>query len=313
LVAGRVNRRHLLAALAALPLVGCATVATPPGDIASADLTLTAPDGRAVPVRVTWPRSGRGALPLLLLSHGANGTLDGLANLQRGLTRGRVVAAPQHLDSESNPNLATLDRNGVWPTRVADVRLIADSIAAIERATGRRIDASRLTAGGHSYGALVAQALGGAEVGGPGAPPRSWRDPRVRAVVAFSPPGPVPPLVATDGWAKLAVPQFVQTGTADVLPMIAPKWEAHMASYEASSVPGSVLWVGRGVDHYFGDLVQRLAREAPDQSRAFEAALAVADKFLASAEGGSAARRWIAGAGPTAAFADVTERYEVRR
>lgn len=307
------RRRQLLAVLAALPLVGCATAAPLPAEIASTDLTLTSPDGRAIPVRVTWPEYGREPLPLLLLSHGANGTLDGLANLQRGLTRGRMVVAPQHLDSESNPNLSTLDRNTVWPTRIADMRLIADSIPKIEQASGRRIDSSRLTAGGHSYGALVAQALGGAEVGGPGAPPRSWRDPRVRAVVAFSPPGPLPPLVATEGWTKLAVPQFVQTGTADVLPMIAPRWEAHMASYEASSVPGSVLWVGRGVDHYFGNSIQRLTRTAPDQRRAFEAALTIANKFLESAEGDRTARRWIIAAGPKAAFADVTERYDVRR
>ena len=62
--------------------------------------------------------------------------------------------------------------------------------------------------------------------------------------------------------------------------MIAPKWEAHAVSFEASPVRGSALWVGRDVDHYFGRNIQRLTRDAPDQSAQFARAVAVADRFL---------------------------------
>jgi len=284
-----VRRRELLAGLLALPFAAQAT----PGGTRSADTVLSAPDGRRVSVRVVWPAAARGPVPLVLLSHGANGTLDGLVHLQTGLARGAIVAAPLHPDSESNPDLAKVDRATLFATRIADMRLVADSIPALEALTGARIDKDRIAAAGHSYGALVAQALGGAEVASPGGPMQAWRDPRVRAVVAFSPPGPVAPFFTREGWAKLAVPQFVQTGTADVLPMIAPQWEAHMASYEAAAVPGSMLWVGVGVDHYFGNRIQRLAREAPDQSAAFAAALDAAGDFIAARVSGDrrAARR----------------------
>ena len=246
--------------------------------IASADAVLTAPDGRAVPIRMTWPREAKRRLPLLVLSHGANGTLDGLVLFQRSLTRGRMVVAPQHLDSESNPDLAKVDRMKVFPQRVADMRLVLDSRATIERVSGKRVDPGRIAAAGHSYGALVAQALGGAKVAG-----MDLRDARVTRVVAFSPPGSLTNFVDAAGWAAMRVPQFVQTGTADIVPPIAPKWEAHMASFDAADVPGSALWVGQGVDHYFGNRIQRLKRAAPDQGKAFETALGLADAFLRSA------------------------------
>lgn len=248
-----------------------------PAAAGTVDTVLTAADGRTVPVRVTWPDGGSRRLPLLILSHGANGTLDGLGPMQRGLTRGRIVAAPRHPDSEANPDLAKVDRAQLFGQRVADMTLLLDSLPVIERLSGRRIDTRQIAAAGHSFGALIAQALGGARVG---APPRDWRDARIVRVVAFSPPGPLPGYAEPAGWAAMAVPQLVTTGTADVVPMMAPQWRAHIASFEAATVPGSWLWVGNGVDHYFGDKVQRLTRTAPDQSAGFDRALDFADTFL---------------------------------
>lgn len=248
-----------------------------PSTAGTADTVLTAADGRKVPVRISWPDGGGGRLPLLILSHGANGTLDGLGPLQRGLTRDRIVAAPRHLDSEANPDLAKVDRAQLFGQRVADMTLLLDSLPVIEQLSGRRIDTRKIAAGGHSFGALIAQALGGARVG---APARDRRDARIVRVVAFSPPGPLPGYAEPGGWAAMAVPQLVTTGTADLVPMMAPQWQLHMASFEAATVRGSWLWVGHGVDHYFGNKVQRLTRSAPDQSAGFDRALDLADAFL---------------------------------
>ena len=274
------NRRTLLQAGLAAGLLLAPFPALASDDIASADTVLTAPDGRAVPVRITWPVRGSKRLPLLVFSHGANGTLDGLVLIQRSLTRGRIVAAPRHPDSEANPDLAKVDRTKVFGQRVADMKLVLDASAGIERLTGKRIDRTRIAAGGHSFGALIAQALGGAKVG---APAQDWRDARITRVVAFSPPGPIPGYAEAAGWAAMTVPQFVQTGTADVVPMMAPQWQAHMASFDAASVRGSALWVGHGVDHYFGNRIQRLSRVAPDQGAAFARAVDLADAFLRGA------------------------------
>jgi len=267
------TRRMVVAAAMAL----AATPVFAADDIATIDSELAAPDGRIVKLRVTWPQGARGKLPLLVLSHGANGTLDGLANLQRGLTRGRIVAAPQHPDSEANPDLAKVDRAALFGQRVADMKLLLNSLPVLERLTARRIDRTRIYAGGHSFGALIAQALGGARVG---APAQDWRDARVTRVIAWSPPGPLPGYAEPAGWAMMVIPQFVTTGTADVIPMMAPTWQAHMASFDAAKVAGSALWVGRGVDHYFGNRIQRLTRDAPDQGVAFAVAIELSDNFL---------------------------------
>jgi hypothetical protein len=270
------SRRALIGG-AGLLLTGWPAIANPA--IGVADTILTAPDSRPVPVRVTWPRDGKRRLPLLILSHGANGSLDGLGPLQLGLTRGRIVVAPRHPDSEANPDLAKVDRAAVFGQRITDMVLMLDQLSRLEQLSGKRVDRRQITAAGHSFGALIAQALGGAKVG---IPARDWRDRRIKRIVAFSPPGPIPGYAEHAGWATMAVPQFVQTGTADVLPMIAPAWTAHLASFEAANVPGSAVWVGHGVDHYFGNRIQRLSREAPDQSQAFKLALDLADAFLAS-------------------------------
>lgn len=274
------NRRTLIGAGVGAGLALLATPAFAFDDIASADTVLTAPDGREVPVRITWPRAAAIRLPLLVLSHGANGTLAGLILLQRSLTRGRVVIAPRHPDSEENPQLAQVNRGQVFGQRIADMKLVLDQLAGLERLCRVRVDSCRIAAGGHSFGALIAQALGGAKVG---APAQNWRDARITRVVAFSPPGPIPGYADAAGWSAMAVPQFVQTGTADVVPMMAPQWQAHMASFDAASVRGSALWVGHAVDHYFGNRVQRLSRAAPDQGAAFRRAVDLADAFLRGA------------------------------
>ena len=277
--APRLTRRFVLGGAAALLL---AAPLWADDGLSRADLTLSAADGRQVKVRVTWPQHGpkhsKRRLPLLVFSHGANGTLDGLVPLQNSLTRGRIVVAPQHPDSEANPDLAKVDRKLVLAQRVADMQLVLDSLPLIERTTGRGIDSRRIAAGGHSYGALIAQMLGGAEISG-----RSWRDQRVSRVLAFSPPGPFPGLAEASGWSKIAVPQFVLTGTLDVVPPVAATWQAHTVSFDASPIKGSALWVGRDVDHYFGNHIQRLSRAAADQSAAFRQATDLADAFLRGA------------------------------
>jgi hypothetical protein len=68
---------------------------------------------------------------------------------------------------------------------------------------------------------------------------------------------------------------LVQTGTADVIPPIAPTWEAHRISFDTSPAP-AVLFVGEEVDHYFGNIIGRPEREERPRFVQFEAAIATA-------------------------------------
>lgn len=214
---------------------------------------------------------------LIVFSHGANANAakyDALT--QAWAAEGHAVAAVLHADSPDHPGGGKIGRPEAWAERLAGMRV---AIAELQR----RYPGVAVVAAGHSYGALVAQALGGAELAlksDGGAIP----DTRVTRVVAFSPPGPLPGFIERAGWAKMAVPMFVATGTADVLPMIAPTWEAHKASFEASTISPRWLWVGEGVDHYFGNRIGRPEYAASaEQARLFEAALGASVAFVEGA------------------------------
>jgi pimeloyl-ACP methyl ester carboxylesterase len=227
---------------------------------AAQDGTLVLADGRQVPVR-RWqpPGKPRGLIPF---SHGANSSGAKYDRLCGALAAaGFLVAAPTHADSPDHPGGGSIPRERGIPLRLADMRgLIAEGVAA----------GLPVIAAGHSYGALIAQMLGGAG----GAP-----DAAVAAVVAWSPPGPFPPAITADLWKTVARPMLVETGTADTLPMMAPTWDVHRVSHDVAPTPG-VLFVGAGVDHYFGNIICRPERTEPPQEAQFADALAVTLAFV---------------------------------
>jgi len=276
--------RRLVCTAVALVLAGCVLPGAEDvaaGSVLTQSITLAASDHRAVAVRLLYPRCAPGkTYSLLLFSHGANSAPAKYDRLTSSwAAAGYVVAAPLHADSPDHPGGGKVDQRQSWSYRIDDIRLLIDRFAGIARVTGCRIAADRIAATGHSYGALIAQALGGARIDGAS----SARDPRVRAVVAFSPPGPVSGYIAADAWSTSAVPMLVQTGTADILPTIAPKWEAHRVSFDRATGVPRVLFVGEGVDHYFGNIIGRPERQAPPAEAAFEDAVELSRRFLALA------------------------------
>jgi pimeloyl-ACP methyl ester carboxylesterase len=248
-----IDRRMVLAGGVAMGLVGTPAAAAQDG-------TLVLADGRQVPVR-RWqpPGKPRGLIPF---SHGANSSGAKYDRLCGALAAaGLLVAAPTHADSPDHPGGGSIPRERGIPLRLADMRgLIAEGVAA----------GLPVIAAGHSYGALIAQMLGGAG----GAP-----DAAVAAVVAWSPPGPFPPAITADLWKTVARPMLVETGTADTLPMMAPTWDVHRVSHDVAPTPG-VLFVGAGVDHYFGNIICRPERTEPPQEAQFADALAVTLAFV---------------------------------
>ncbi len=272
----RLSRRAALAGLAGLAAPALARRLPPAGlPPLPPELSVEAREVDGVPVRLWRPGAPSPAARAILFSHGANadaGKYDALTGAWAA--EGHVVAAVTHREpAQGGGPVDPEAAQAGWRQRLADMRAAA-------RLLGSVAPGLALVAAGHSYGALVAQALGGAAV--------RWADdggplplPGVSRVVAFSPPGPLPGFIDAAGWAKLAVPLFVQTGTADIVPPIAPAWEAHAASFAAATVSPRWLWVGRGVDHYFGNMIGRPER-ARDEAQAalFEAAVAASLAFI---------------------------------
>jgi pimeloyl-ACP methyl ester carboxylesterase len=217
--------------------------------------SVSAESARIVPLDLTYPETGPAGLPLILFSHGANAAPDRYrVLLDVWAADGFVVAAPRHVESEDNPDRALHDSAAVRVTRIEDYAAVD---AAMAREFGPDIP---VIAAGHSYGAIIAQAAGGAQLLG-GLPRLVARKPR--AVIAISPPPVLPGFIGDESWHGLDVPTLNVTGDQDVMPGFVDRWEQHLAGYEVQRADQAYALVFDGIDHYFNGAFCRLVPDAP--------------------------------------------------
>jgi len=276
------SRRTLLGGALLAPLVS----AVPAFGAGRSRLTLQAPDGRQIEV-TEWQPRGR-ERGLVLFSHGAASAPELYDRiLDQWAAEGWRILAPLHVDSERHPQTKAYPGLASWKARIEDMRALSAHV-------GKR----RWVAAGHSYGGLVALTMGGAAAIPPQGLNGPLADPNARAVVAFSPPAPIPVLCTAEGYAKLAVPALIQTGTADN-PPAAPgttpppgSWATHLASYDAAAAGGNRYGlVLEGVDHYFGGLICRYDLPGPKQEARLEDAKRISSQFLRAYGAGDKAAR----------------------
>lgn len=268
-----------LPVMSLLFLLGCATQPDcVPEQLPVDKSEFEIPAGDARSTRITlWQPQRPGMYPLVVFSHGAFSAPERYDAVLAGLSgMGLIVAAPLHIDSElldGQPEPAE-----VWTTRKQDVDAVLAVPGVLEARLARGVTfASSRIAAGHSYGAFGAQVAAGARAIGD-QPSSVGAD--LIAVIAFSPPGPLPGFISEDSWASLSRPQLLLTGTQDILPGFIDDWRAHAGAWEGA-VPGDQwLWVGEGVDHYFGKVFGRLGRDVPAQDQQFDAAMHTTGQFL---------------------------------
>lgn len=201
--------------------------------------SLAAPDGREIPLRYIEP-VGCETCPLMIFSHGAFSTYDRYDSLLLPLAkRGFRIAAPNHVDSEEHPDRSAYGQADSMGKRIEDYEVIANAFSA-----------DTVIAIGHSYGGLIAQLAGGARLDTTAATPALGGLPQPAAIVAISPPGPVPGSISSTGWSAIETPMLVTTGTTDILPGFIDDWRAHLTSYEASEIPATYGLIYDGMDHY---------------------------------------------------------------
>lgn len=252
------TRRDLLAGATALAALGMAPLrAAAAFDAAGARRRqLAAPDGRVIEI---WDWQPRGRVRgLVTFSHGAaSAPWKYPPFITAWVAAGYRVVAPLHVDSTDHPDTAKFAGFRSWRARLEDMRAIGADLGDTYIATG------------HSYGGLTALVQGGAQAVVPDGVIAPLRDARVRAVVAFSPPAPIPGLIEAAGYATLAVPALIQTGTADVPPGVTQPdgWRGHLVPYEAAAADGSRYGlVLEGADHYFGGEICRPELPGPKQT-----------------------------------------------
>jgi pimeloyl-ACP methyl ester carboxylesterase len=250
-------------------------------------------DGRDLRVSI-WPAMGR-RRGIVLFSHGALSRPEKYGRLlDPWSAAGFEILAPLHVDSTDHPDHGKYAKSAdTWAPRLLDMKALAAFV-----------DAPGFIAAGHSYGGLIALTLGGAEGDVPASVPAPLRDPRAKAVVAFSPPGVVPGKMTLAGYSGLAVPSLIQTGDKDaVVGMPDPRWEAHLAPYEAAPPGDKYALILEGVDHYFGGLICEPTKPGPPRTAQLERAVALSTDFMEAYGAGDAAAlrrldRALAASGP---------------
>ncbi len=265
----RLNRRSCLrlglaaAVAAAWPLrsvrAAASAVAAEPESFGALDLDWMDPTReRAVPVRLYLPNRRR-ATPLVVFSHGIGGSRRGYSWLGSHFASHGVASLHlQHVGSDRTlwtgnvfnlvGRLQDAARDEEAIHRALDLRFALDTLLAGELAA--RVDARRIVAAGHSYGANTTLLASGARV------PREVQvpelhDPRVRAAIVISAPPfygePDPRAIL----APVVVPSLHVTATEDVIriPGYYSGAEDRVAVFDAVGGPRKWLAVYEGGSH----------------------------------------------------------------
>lgn len=158
---------------------------------------------RAVPVRLYMPdvvATGGKAVPLIVFSHGLGGSRNGYQYLGRfWASQGYASLHVQHIGSDNtlwrgNPlsltmRLSNAAQDDEAMARAKDVSFALTELLAMPSMAGR-LDANRIVAAGHSYGANTTMLVAGALVPGKGENGQTlnMRDPRIKAAIIMSAP-----------------------------------------------------------------------------------------------------------------------------
>jgi predicted dienelactone hydrolase len=201
--------------------------------------------GRDVAV---WKPAGpapAGGYPIVLFSHGYMGCNTQSEFLMRALAQaGYLVLAPNHKDAECGsargtwyPGKLLAERpqepfrdaqkwsDATYRDRRDDIESVLDAVLQEHSFQGVPIDSSHVGISGHSLGGYTALGLAGAWP--------SWRDQRIKAVLALSPH--CSPFLLKGDLGNMDIPVMYQGGTADLGETPVVKREGGV--YDQSSKP----------------------------------------------------------------------------
>jgi len=200
-------------------------------NVAGRDVAVWKPAGPA-------PAAG---FPMVIFSHGFTGCNTQSAFLMEALAQaGYLMVAPNHADAHCGSALRNgaggwrpeepFQRTGAWSEatyrdRRADIAAVLDGVLSAKSFQGVPVDAGRVGIAGHSLGGYTALAMAGAWA--------SWKDPRIKAVLALSPFNS--PFVANGELGQMNVPVLYQGGTLDL--GISPTVRRPDGAYDRSSAP----------------------------------------------------------------------------
>jgi predicted dienelactone hydrolase len=180
---------------------------------------------RAIPVKISFPRSSEKA-PIILFSHGIGGSIESsnyLANVWTA--QGFVCVLVQHPGSDEsiwkgkvrilNEFKEAYEQNWSSRTRAQDLLFVLNGLEQLvlnRPQFAARMDMEKIGVGGTDLGALAVLLLGGQ------VPPDngdSLHDPRIKAVLAMSPPVRSTNVGFQEMYQSITAPALFITGTKD--------------------------------------------------------------------------------------------------
>jgi predicted dienelactone hydrolase len=237
--------------------------------------TISTPSGKALPVTAVYPTAG-GPYPVIVFSHGYGGSPSSYAHLiNYWSAHGYIVLAPTHADAGAmlgpHPFKTLVEKvsdPAVCKQRIADAEAVVNSLATMEkRIPGLRgkMDAKRIGMAGHSFGAYVTEALGGATLSFAGDQPNaSFADSRLRCGLMLSPPGVGEMGLTSTSWRQMTEPCMVMTGSEDFPIGKTAGAEIRLAPYQQAPPGAKHLLYIEGANHLtFCDVESNLEEHYP--------------------------------------------------
>lgn len=210
---------------------------------------------------------------MIVFSHGLGGSISRCSYLGTAwASRGFVVVMIQHPGSDENVWKGKLRirrelqesyrHNWTGRTRALDIRFVLDrleQLAEQDHWLASIMDLDRIGAGGYDLGCLATLLVAGQVPPDRGS---SLLDPRIRAILAMSPPVHRPPGGFRDVYAPIRVPAFFITGTEDDGIIGHTKAHQRRIPFDSLQTGNRYLVTIRGADHqiYGGSITAFRAR-----------------------------------------------------
>ncbi|HVI46826.1 MAG TPA: alpha/beta fold hydrolase [Chitinophaga sp.] len=249
--------------------------------ISVSPVVLSAPyRGEDLKIRISAPVIGND-LPVIVFAHGYGSSLDGYAPLVNfWAAHGFVVIQPTFLDARTLGLSPDDSRTPlIWRFRVEDMKNTLDQLDLIEDAIPGlkgRLDRSRITAVGHSFGAqTVGMLLGAGMINPDGKVGEDMSDPRIKTGILLCAAGrggnDLSPFAAehfpylNPAYAEMTTPTLIIAGDQDNSPLTVrgPDWFT-----DAYTLSPGTRWLVTlfGGEHLLGGISGYLVTETTDEN-----------------------------------------------
>jgi len=278
-------------------------------DILILDNTLHDRDrDRDVPIRIYYPKSAEGKLPVILFSHGLGGSREGYGYLGRYWASHEYVSVHiTHRGSDTEAAMAngpdqfkqTAEAIASDPMnavdRCKDVSFIIDQLTAANDddkfPLKGRLDLSHIGMAGHSFGANTTMLISGEQTRSG----RSFADDRIKCAIVISPPVAVPKAMFERAYAGVKIPLFVMTGTKDDSPIGESKAADRRVPFDhVKDIPAFLITFDGGDHMLFANNNRRAKQPTDDRYHQLilQGSVAFFDAYLRSDE---SAKKWFSG------------------